>query len=169
MESRLRKIKAILFDADGVLTDGTVRIMPDGTFLRDLHSRDAYALQRASKAGIILGLVTGSNAQPLADALKNLGVAETYLRSHIKEDALEDFIARYQLSPEEVAYIGDDLPDIPVLTRVGAAACPANAAEEVKSVVHYICKLKGGKGCLREWIEYIMKTQQVWDSTDFRW
>jgi 3-deoxy-D-manno-octulosonate 8-phosphate phosphatase (KDO 8-P phosphatase) len=169
MENRQQKIKAILFDADGVITDGIVRIMPDGTFLRELHSRDAYALQRASKAGILLGLITGSNAQELATALRNLGVNETYLKSHIKEDALSDFLAAYQLSPEEVAYIGDDIPDIPVLSAVGFAACPADAAEEVKNVAHMICTNTGGKGCLRELIEEVMKSKNLWESTDFRW
>lgn len=156
------RIKAFVFDVDGVLTDGSVVLLPDGQQMRQMHSKDGYALQIAVKKGYRVAIITGGNSQPVKDRLQALGITDIYLKSSHKDESMDDFLHSYDLQPEEVLYMGDDIPDLSAMLMVGLPACPADAAPEIKSCSKYISKKCGGEGCVREIIELIMKTQGTW-------
>ncbi|MEQ9186868.1 MAG: HAD-IIIA family hydrolase [Cryomorphaceae bacterium] len=156
------RIKAFVFDVDGVLTDGSVVLLPDGQQMRSMQSKDGYALQIAVKKGYRVAIITGGNSLPVKERLQALGITDVYLKSSHKDESMDDFLHSYGLKPEEVMYMGDDIPDLSAMLMIGLPACPADAAPEIKSCSKYISKKRGGEGCVREIIELIMKTQGTW-------
>jgi 3-deoxy-D-manno-octulosonate 8-phosphate phosphatase (KDO 8-P phosphatase) len=169
-KEKLRHIRAMVFDYDGTLTDGTVILQDEGEPLRTANVRDGYALQLAVKKGFILAVISGGRSSSIANRFRMLGIQHVFLGVEHKLDALKDFMGKTHLSPEEVLYMGDDIPDFHPMKHCGVATCPADAAVEIKSVSHYISHLKGGEGCARDVIEQVMKVQGLWmDGDAFTW
>lgn len=158
-----------MFDVDGVLTNGEVLLI-NNDVIRTLHSKDGYALQYASKKGYKIFIVTGGNSADVKVRLEGLGVTEVHLRSSDKLAIYEDILKRHHLKDEEILYMGDDIPDIPVMKRVGTSTCPQDAVSEVKQASHYQSPFDGGKACVRDVIEQVLKVQGNWLNDDaYKW
>ncbi|MFQ3579039.1 MAG: HAD hydrolase family protein [Bacteroidales bacterium] len=166
----LKDIKAFVFDVDGVFTDGKVFILPDGSQIRNMNVKDGYAVHYASKKGYPIGIITGAKCDSLRIRFNELGLFDIYLAS---PDKLVDFnhcLTKYSLKPEEIMYMGDDLPDVKVMEQVILPACPSDACEEVKAISKYISYAIGGNGCVRDIIEQTLKVQGKWlDKDAFVW
>jgi 3-deoxy-D-manno-octulosonate 8-phosphate phosphatase (KDO 8-P phosphatase) len=158
----LTKIKTFIFDVDGVLTDGKILINSDGELLRSFDTKDGYAMKCALVKGFKIAIITGGRNEAVRERFKELGVIDIYLGAHHKLDAYQDLMDNYDLNPEEILYIGDDIPDIPVMEKVGLGCCPANAASDVKAMADYVSHKKGGEGCVRELIEQVLRVQGKW-------
>lgn len=161
-KSKLNHIKALVLDVDGVLTDGSVILMPDGSLSRSMNVRDGYAIQLAVKKGYPIGVITGGKDETVKKRLNGLGVTDIYLASSHKKEDFEDFLYKYDLKADEVAYMGDDIPDLEVLNMVGLPCCPKDAAPEIRNMALYISQINGGKGCVRDIIEQWLKVQNNW-------
>ncbi len=162
--NRLHKINTFIFDVDGVLTDGSVILMPDGDYVRTMNIKDGFAMQAAVKAGYRLAVISaGRMSEGVKKRLENLGVQDIYLGVSDKKDAYETILFSYHLQAENIAYMGDDLPDYEVMQRAGLAACPADAATEIQAIAHYVSAYNGGKGCVRDLIEKVMRLQGKWN------
>lgn len=158
---KLNKISTFIFDVDGVFTDGKVYLINDDV-VRALNSKDGYSIQYATKLGYKIFIITGGNSQQVKDRLLNLGVNEVHLAVKRKLECYENILFRFQLSPEEVLYMGDDIPDIPVLKKVGVSTCPQDACSDVKMLVDYQSHRNGGFGCVRDVIEQTLRLQGKW-------
>lgn len=166
----LRHINTFIFDYDGTLTDGTVILLDEGEPLRTANVRDGYAIQLAVKKGYHVAIISGGRSKSMSNRFKMLRVEHVFLGVEHKMDTLKSFIYEIGVKPENVLYLGDDIPDYHPMKFCGVAACPADAAEEIKSVSHYISHLKGGQGCARDVIEQVMKIQGQWmDGDAFSW
>lgn len=170
-------IKAFVFDVDGVLTNGQVVLLPDGQQMRQMNSKDGYALQLAIKKGYFVGIITGGKSIQVKERLNSLGITDIYLGVSHKGDALEDFRHTYNLRFDQIMYMGDDIPDLSALTLVGLPCCPSNAAPELMSVCSYISSVPGGEGCARDIIEKVIRSHDNWynpmggmdNFTEFTW
>ncbi len=158
----LSKIRAIAFDVDGVLSPSTIPLSPDGVPSRMVNIKDGYALQLAVKHDFLISIISGANDDALVVRYGGLGIKDIYLRASVKIDILKEWMNRYSLSPEEVAFVGDDIPDYECMRHVGLAVAPSDAAVEIKEVAQYISPVKGGYGVARDLLEEIMKTQNQW-------
>ena len=159
---RARKIRMILMDVDGTLTDGTLILMHDGEELKSYHVRDGMGILMAHLAGFKTGLITGKTSRALNFRAERLRIQEVHQGVLDKNQILADILERHGLKESEVAYIGDDLGDLPVLRRVGLAAAVSDAHPRVKERCHYICAQAGGKGAVREFLEFIFDAQDKW-------
>lgn len=158
----LPKIKTLAFDVDGVLTDGSVKIMEDGSVVRSLNSRDGFAIQLAVKMGFEVIVITGGSSVAVKNSLNALGVDHVYLGSSNKIDVFEEHCLAFGTTPETTLYMGDDIPDYKVLQEVGIAACPNDAAPEIKTICSLVSTINGGEGCARDVIEQTLKAQNKW-------
>jgi 3-deoxy-D-manno-octulosonate 8-phosphate phosphatase (KDO 8-P phosphatase) len=158
----LRKVKAFAFDIDGVFTDGKVFIHPSGEMLRVQNTRDGYAVQLAVKLGYPVAIISGGKGDSMIPRFRSLGVTDIYLGSHDKVDDFKDFCFKYGLNDDDLLFMGDDIPDLGVLTIVGMPTCPADAAPEVKAVSRYISDKSGGEGCVRDVIEQVLRLNGKW-------
>lgn len=166
-KQKLNNITTFILDVDGVLTDGTVTLMPTGEMVRTMHTKDGYAIQFAIKKGFRVAAITGGRDPMVVDRLKYLGMTDIYSGVHDKWDAYQDLLFSYNLKPEEIAYMGDDMPDIDIMKDVGLACCPNDAVADVRAISEYISLLNGGEGCVRDIIEQTMKAQRKWyDAAD---
>ncbi|MDQ6610745.1 MAG: HAD-IIIA family hydrolase [Bacteroidota bacterium] len=161
-DSGFKPITTFVFDVDGVLTDGTVLLLENGLQARQMNVKDGLALQMAMKAGYRVMIISGGSSEPVINRLNYLGIEEIHLGLKDKLKFFEGIKEKYSLAWNEVLYMGDDLPDIGVLEKVGLATCPADAVPEVKAVVRYISSFKGGKGCVRDVIEKVLKLNGHW-------
>ena len=162
LKEMLAKVTTFIFDYDGVMTDGTVYMDSNGDPLRTSNVKDGYALQLASKLGYHLAVISGAVVTNITKRLNMLGVHDVYTGIPDKVVKLEEYMARYGLRPEQIVYVGDDIPDLPVMRRVGVAACPADAAPEIRQICHFVSDRPGGKGCVRDIIEQTLKVQGKW-------
>jgi len=156
------KIKAVFLAVDGVLTDGTVMVTEQGDELRTFFAKDAYAAQLAARAGIRLFVVV-SSGRNLPPSLIRAGVREVFCNISGRLATVEKITEEQNLSWDEVLYMGADLPDLPCMQHAGLPVCPGDAAEEVKQSARYISPKNGGKGCVRDVLEKILKLQGKWD------
>ena len=161
----LTKIRALVFDVDGVLAAQTLPMDADGQPSRTLNVRDGYALQLAVKKGLHVGIITGAKTEQVRRRYEGLGIRHIYMASAVKTRDMDDFLRLTDLTPDEVLYMGDDIPDYEVMQRVGLPVCPADAAAEVKSVARYVSPMAGGYGAARDVIEQVMKAQGLWMSS----
>ncbi|QCX53145.1 HAD family hydrolase [Elizabethkingia sp. JS20170427COW] len=161
-KERLKDIKALVFDVDGVFTDGTILLQPDGSMSRTMNVLDGYAIVKAIKEGIIIGIITGGNDPMVKNRMQYLGVTDIYMKSPNKVEDYEDFRDKYGLEDREILFMGDDVPDKYVMQKVGIAACPVNAVPEVKEIADYISNIHGGKGCVRDVVEQVLKAKGLW-------
>jgi 3-deoxy-D-manno-octulosonate 8-phosphate phosphatase (KDO 8-P phosphatase) len=158
----LKNITTFIFDVDGVLSDGTVLLLPDGDQARNMNIKDGYAIQHAVKKGYQVCIISGGGSEMVKKRLNGLGVSDVYLKISDKKDKYEDYLYSNSLSHQEILYMGDDLPDYEVMKMVGVASCPDDAAAEIKSICHYVSPQKGGYGCVRDVIEQVLKIQGKW-------
>lgn len=158
----LRKIKAIVFDVDGVLSSETITLSAEGEPLRTVNIKDGYAIQLAVKLGLRIAIMTGANTAAVRKRYEGLGVVDIYTGCSVKIKTYEEFLAKYELTDDEVMFMGDDIPDLEVMGRVGCAVCPSDACPEVMSVACYISHKIGGHGCGRDVIEQTLRAQGKW-------
>ncbi|MCS5663235.1 MAG: HAD-IIIA family hydrolase [Flavobacteriales bacterium] len=161
-KTKLKQVKAFVFDCDGVLTDGSVTLMPNGEQVRKMSTRDGYALQLAVKKCYVVAVITGGRSAAVKSRMNRLGIHDVYLACNDKVDALNELMSIYDLDAESILYMGDDMPDFEVMQKVGLPTCPDNAAQEIKNLSDYISHKKGGEGCVRDVIEQTMKIQGKW-------
>lgn len=159
---KIKHIKAFILDVDGVLTDGTVLVTETGEQLRRFNIKDGYALQLAVKRGYDVAAVSGGRSKGIELRLRGLGITEIYLGLDSKIEAVTSFMENKGLQAEQVLFIGDDIPDLPVAKLAGLKACPADAVEEIKAICDYISPKKGGEGCVRDLIEKVLKVRGDW-------
>lgn len=164
MLHKLKNITTFIFDVDGVLTDGSVFVTESGDQCRTFNTKDGYALQLAVKCGYNVCVITGGRSEGVKHRLNSLGITDVFLGAHIKLDIFKQYIATNLVKPANVLYMGDDIPDIDIMKVIGLPTCPTDSAEEVKAVSQYISPALGGKGCVRDVIEKVMKIQGKWMS-----
>jgi len=160
---RCRALKLLLSDVDGVMTDGSILFLPDGGEAKGFHIRDGLGIVLAHAAGLKTGLVSGRTSEVVARRAQELGMAVVKQGVRDKRAVLDEILASEGLAAHEVAYIGDDLNDLPVLAAVGLSASPKDAAFEVRSEAFMVLEAEGGRGCLREFIEAILRARGDWD------
>jgi len=163
LEDRAKKIKMFITDVDGVLTDGRIILGSRGEEFKFFHVQDGTGITLAHRAGLKTAIISARKSEVTERRARELGISDVYQVSDGKEGAYEKIIKDYGLNDEEVAYIGDDLHDLPILRRVGLAVSVANGRDEVKEVAHYTTKVAGGQGAVREIIEFILKSQGKWE------
>ena len=161
-KQRLAGIEAFVFDNDGVFTNGTVYLMPGGEQVRTASTRDGYAVQHAVKCGVRIAMITGGKSDEVVRRMNGLGVTEVITGAAVKIGAFESLCERWDVDPANVCYMGDDIPDLPVLQAVGLACCPHDAAPEIRSVCDYVSPIHGGEGCVRDILEQAMKVKGLW-------
>ncbi|APG59434.1 KdsC family phosphatase [Christiangramia salexigens] len=161
-KEHLNQIKTFIFDVDGVLTDGSIQISSDGQLLRTMNIKDGYALKTAKNAGYTICIISGGKNEGVRKRLRGLGINDIYLGIEDKVEQLDEFFDIYGIKPEEVLYMGDDIPDYYPMKLVGLPCCPQDAAPEVKEISLYVSHRKGGEGCVRDVIEQVMKVQGKW-------
>jgi 3-deoxy-D-manno-octulosonate 8-phosphate phosphatase (KDO 8-P phosphatase) len=162
IKSRLHAVKAFAFDVDGVFTNGSVMLHPGGEFIRMMNIKDGFAVQHAVKMNYPIAIITGGYSKMVRKRFKSLGVKDIYMKSANKTVVFEEFIKKHFLRHEDVLYMGDDLPDFEIMKKSGFAACPADSAEEIKAISHYISHRNGGEGCVRDIIEQVLRLQGKW-------
>ena len=158
------KIKAITFDVDGVMTGGGLLCFDDGNFLRIFDAKDSFGLRMAQMAGIRLAVITGGTSPSITQRFRKCGVLEEdiYLHSRNNIKDFRAFCAKYGFSPEEVAYVGDDLPDVETILAAGLGVTPSDGVAEARAAADFVSEYPGGKGCIRDLVERILKAQGKW-------
>lgn len=152
-----------MFDVDGVLTDGKVLVMESGEMVRNVNSKDGYALNLAIRKGYRVVIISGGNNQAIKTALSRNGVIDIFIKQHDKVACYNEYLTTHGLKDEEVVFMGDDLPDYEVMQKAGIAVCPNDAVPEIKSICQYVSPKNGGEGCVRDIIEQVMKAQGKWE------
>jgi 3-deoxy-D-manno-octulosonate 8-phosphate phosphatase (KDO 8-P phosphatase) len=169
-KAKLNTINTFCFDVDGVFTNNIVLLAHDGEQLRTSNVRDGYAVQLAVKKGLRIAIISGGKGDALRRRFEGLGVTEIYLSSSNKIEVFKTFLTKHNLLPEEVCYMGDDIPDYAVMSHAGLSCCPADAVAEIKSVAEYISPFKGGEGCVRDVLEQALKVKGLWmDESAMLW
>lgn len=169
-KEELRNVKAFIFDVDGVLSDAKIYLHPGGELMRSMHIKDGYAIHYALRKGYPVCIITGGNSGAVEERFRNLGVRDIYLKSRDKVVDMKDFAGKHDLGPQQILYMGDDLPDYQVMQEVGFPTCPADAVEEIKSISLYISDKTGGDGCARDVIEQVLRLHGRWMEADaFTW
>ena len=161
--SDFKKIKAFVLDVDGVLTDGSLLLLEDGQMARRMNIKDGYALQLAIKKGYHILVISGGSSDAVKLRLQKLGVVEVYMGVTDKKEVLQQYISKYSLQPEQVLYMGDDIPDLIPMKMAGLPCCPADAVPEIKNISQYVSSINGGYGCVRDVIEKVLKLNDHWD------
>lgn len=166
----LKYINTFIFDYDGVLTDGSIIMTEKGDAYRISNVKDGYALQLAKKKGYRVAVISGAHSESMIQRLKSVQVTDVFLGVENKLEVYRQYLLQHNISREQVLYMGDDIPDYEVMTAAGVPCCPADASEEIKSVAKYISHLGGGKGCVRDVIEQVLKVQGKWMNDDaYHW
>ncbi len=167
----LTKIKALAFDVDGVLSTENVRIASDGELLRTANTKDGYALRLAAMCGLHVAVITGARESSILARYEAIGIHDVFLGSSVKTEKLQQLLDRYNLSTDEVLYMGDDIPDYEVMKLVGLPCCPRDAAPEIRDISLYVSHKDGGMGCVRDVVEQVLKAQGKWmaDKKAFSW
>ena len=158
----LQKITTLIFDVDGVLTDSSILVTSDGEMLRKMNTRDGLALKLAVDAGLNVCIISGGSNEGVRKRLQGLGLKDVILGAHDKIKNLKTLMALLNVTKEEIMYMGDDIPDIPVMAVVGLPCCPQDAVPEVKAVSEYISHINGGQGAVRDIVEQILKIKGHW-------
>lgn len=158
----LTRIKAVVFDVDGVLSPSTIPLGDDGMPRRMVNIKDGYAMQLAVKKGVLLAIISGAKDESLRTRYGSLGISDVVLGAAVKLPVLKEWMDRHGLDPEEVAYVGDDIPDYEAMRHVGLPVAPADAAIEIRAIARYISPATGGHGVARDLIEQILKAKGLW-------
>lgn len=158
----LNTVKAFAFDVDGVLSANCIPMDDNGNPVRMVNIKDGYAIQLAVKLGYPIAIITGAETQSIRHRYEGLGVQNIYLSSAKKTIQFHDFLNKNNLQARDVLYMGDDIPDYEIMKLCGIAACPADAAHEIKAIAHYVSDRDAGQGCVRDVIEQVLKAQGHW-------
>lgn len=158
----LHKITTFIFDVDGVLTDGRLHITTQGEMHRTMNVKDGYAIKAALDAGFKLCIISGGTDEGVRSRLQKLGIEDVALGAHHKMEHLKAYMSKKGLRPENILYMGDDIPDYPVMKEVGLPCCPQDAVKEIKDIAKYISHKNGGQGCVRDVIEQVLKVHGKW-------
>jgi len=158
----MNDITTFVFDVDGVLTDSSVFVTNEGEILRTMNIRDGYAMKAAVESGYHVCIISGGSNEGVRVRLRNLGITDIHLGTPDKVATFREYMDNYKISPENVLYMGDDIPDFHVMKLVGLPTCPQDAAPEIKNISRYISHVKGGRGAVRDVIEQVMKVQGKW-------
>ncbi len=167
----LTRIRAVIFDCDGVLSASTIGMNAEGQPLRTINIKDGYAIQLAVKMGLHLAIMTGGRGDEIRKRYEYLGVQDIYMQCAVKMKTYEEFLQKYGLTDDEIIYMGDDIPDLEIMRRVGCPVCPADACREVRAVSRYVSHSNGGYGCARDVLEQVLAAQGKWlsDARAFGW
>ncbi|MBQ2949668.1 MAG: HAD-IIIA family hydrolase [Prevotella sp.] len=167
----LKKIKAIIFDVDGVLSFQTIPLHPNGEPMRTVNIKDGYAIQFAQKVGLKIVILTGGKTESVRLRYGRLGVEDIYMGCAVKISTYDSFLEKYGLNDDEVMYMGDDIPDYEIMKRCGCPVCPSDACSDIKNISIYISNHRGGEGCGRDVIEQVLRAQDKWlnSNTAFGW
>lgn len=163
LRSSIALIKLLILDVDGVLTDGRIYVDDKGEEHKAFHVQDGHGIKLLKKTGIQIAVISGRNSPSVAHRMQQLGIQHVYQGNVHKQPIYENLLKELDMTDSQVAYMGDDLPDIPLLRRVGLSVAVANAVKEVKEVSSIITQQMGGQGAVREICELIMHTQQTWE------
>ena len=158
----LKKITTFILDVDGVLTNGKILITSKGKMLREMNTKDGFIIKYALDKGFKIFIISGGTNKGVKERLKDLGIDEIFLGDHTKKDTYEKLIKKYNLQKNEIVYMGDDIPDIPVMKKIGVPCCPNDAVPDVKQISIYVSKKNGGEGCVRDIIEQTLRVQNKW-------
>lgn len=161
-KEELLNVKAFVFDVDGVLSSDTSPIDPNGEPMRTANVKDGFAIRNALLNGYPVAIISGGRNENIRSRYAKLGVEHIYLSVGSKSDCLADFMSKTRVNPEEILYMGDDLPDYDIMLKTGIPTCPSDAVTEIKSISKYISDRKGGEGCVRDVIEQALKAQHKW-------
>ena len=159
----LEHITTFILDVDGVLTDGSVVVTSEGDLLRTMNIKDGYALKTAVDQGYHICIISGGSNEGVRMRLSGLGIKDIFLGAHNKIEQLNTYLSQYGIKSEQVLYMGDDIPDLPVMKTVGLPCCPQDAVPEIKAISKYVSHRKGGKGAVRDVIEQVLKVQGKWN------
>ncbi|MBC2846218.1 KdsC family phosphatase [Winogradskyella flava] len=159
----LADITTFVFDVDGVLTDGTITVTTDGEMLRTMNIKDGFALKTAVDAGFNVCIISGGSNEGVRKRLTGLGIKDIYLGAHNKIEQLNAYMSKHNIGSTQMLYMGDDIPDYPVMKVSGLPCCPQDAVPEIKAISKYISHKKGGKGAVRDVIEQVLKVQGKWN------
>ncbi len=162
----LMKVKAFVFDVDGVLSTEYITVDSDGELLRTANTKDGYAIQYAVKKGYPVAIITGGTSNAVEKRYRSLGVKDIYMSSKDKIADFEDFLSKYDITEDQIMYMGDDLPDYEVMKRVGVPTCPKNAVIQIKEISAYISDMDGGCACVRDVMEQVLRAQGNWYACD---
>ena len=166
----LLRVKAFVFDIDGVLSLQTISLNAFGVPSRTINLRDGYALQLAVRKGYHIAVISGGNSKEYKKRLKYLGINDIHLNCRAKVEHFKEFLKKYNLDTSEVLYMGDDIPDFQIMKMTGVPVCPADADSEIKQISTYISDKRGGEGCVRDIIEQVLRLHNKWmDSDAFTW
>jgi 3-deoxy-D-manno-octulosonate 8-phosphate phosphatase (KDO 8-P phosphatase) len=166
---RARKVKLVILDCDGVLTDGRIIMLPDGDETKAFDVKDGHAIVMGQRAGLRMAIISGRKSSVVRARAKELGVAQLYEMAWVKKEPYEKILVEEELADEEVCYVGDDVVDISLMRRAGLGVAVADAVEEVKQNSHIVTTRRGGRGAVREVIEFILKAQDKWDEAMARY
>lgn len=159
-----KNIKLLILDVDGVLTDGSIILDNEGNEFKVFHVRDGHGIKMLERAGIQVAIITGRYSKVVERRAKELGIKEVYQRCHVKSVAFDHLIEKLGLRPEEIAYAGDDIVDIPIFRRVGLSIAVSDATDETKAEAMMVTEKRGGRGAVREICEFLLKSKGLWDS-----
>ena len=167
----LTKIKAVIFDVDGVLSSETIPLHPDGEPMRTVNIKDGYSIQLAQKMGLRIAIMTGGNTDAVRLRYERLGVEDIFMKCAVKVKTYESFKERYGYADDELIFMGDDIPDLQVMRLCGCPCCPHDAAPEIREISCYVSHAAGGMGCGRDVIEQVLRAQGKWmaDRHAFGW
>lgn len=167
----LTTIKAMAFDVDGVLSCETIGMSADGQPARTVNIKDGYALQLAVKCGFSMAIITGGRGEAVRARYAGLGLTDIFMGCAVKLEVFDRWLEQRGLQPDEVLYMGDDIPDYEVMQHCGCACCPADAAVEIQRIATYVSPLNGGCGCVRDVVEQVLRAQGRWmaDRHAFGW
>jgi 3-deoxy-D-manno-octulosonate 8-phosphate phosphatase (KDO 8-P phosphatase) len=160
---QFKSITTLVFDVDGVLTDGTLIVLPNGVMARKMNVKDGYALQLAAKRGYNVIIISGGKSEEVAERLHKLGIKEVYMQVIDKVSVLNNYLLTNNITWDETLYMGDDIPDLSVMKKVGISCCPVDAVSEIKEISNYISPFNGGFGCARDVIEKVLKLRGHWN------
>lgn len=166
IKAQFSRLKAVVLDVDGVLTDGSIVVTAQGEENRIMNTKDGFALNHAAKVGFPVWVISGGKSPGVAARLHRLGLKEVHLGIDNKLEVLQTLLVQNNISANEVLYMGDDLPDYHCMKTVGIAACPADSAPEIKAMAHYIVPVDGGKGCVRHLLREVLLAKDLWFVSD---
>ena len=162
-EEKIKKIKMIIFDVDGVLTDGRIIFSSDGAETKFFDVRDGFGIRLALRAGIKIALISGRSCSATTRRAEELGIEDVYQDVHVKTDVFQEILEKHELAAEEICYVGDDLIDLPLMRKVGFPLAVTGAVSDVTAQADYVTRANPGRGAVREVVELILKTQGLWD------
>lgn len=169
-KTRLKDIDTLIFDVDGVFTDNTLYILEGEQPMRKMNVKDGYALQLVAKKGYRIAIITGGRSEAVKERFESLGVQDIFLGSSNKSIVFDAYVKEHGIDLKKVLYMGDDVPDLPVMRQVGLPCCPQDATEAVKAICSYISPIDGGRGCVRDVLEQMLKVKGEWMvDTDHVW